>query len=130
MIVHLGAIFFVQFLVCVWFQTIEEQYRAISYIDQTLRPRVAAIVKATGFWAYEASSAGRADRVNWLGELDVSCSHSPFAGGLCGRVDCSHRPSLNGEAALFVLDLAVLWFQFAKVTTQGHSGRSLSAQSA
>jgi len=57
-----------QLLVLIWFQTIEEQYRAISYIQCQLRPKVDPLIGTPDFWKYEAFSAGRRDPLNWWGE--------------------------------------------------------------
>jgi hypothetical protein len=57
-----------QLVILMWFQTIEEQYRAIFYVQRQLRPRVEKIVGISGFWTYESYSAGRDDHLSWWGE--------------------------------------------------------------
>lgn len=57
-----------QGIVLMWFQTIEEQYRAIAYIQEDLKPKVAYLLGSSDFWRYEATSAGRSDPLTWWGE--------------------------------------------------------------
>jgi len=57
-----------QLIILIWFQTIEEQYRAIFYILHRLRPAVRALVETSDFWTYEPYSAGRCDPLSWWGE--------------------------------------------------------------
>jgi len=57
-----------QLVLLMWFQTIEEQYRAVIYIQTKLRPRIQKLISGSKFWTYESYSAGRDDFLSWWGE--------------------------------------------------------------
>ena len=73
-----GTLLGFQLIVLIWFQTIEEQYRAIKYLELYLRPQVEGLVKRGGFWLYEPYSAGRDDHLSWIGEWTVPAITTAF----------------------------------------------------